>query len=73
MMIKDGAKNASILAIFNAIAQRVWVLDKNKPWRSWPGLLHSVDKTTAPLDQSGGDFFKKIRPAGCQGCFAHGF
>jgi len=73
MMIKGGAKNASILVVFNAIKQRVCVLTKNKPWRYWPGLLHSVDKTTAPLDQSGGDFFKKIRPAGCQGCFAHGF
>jgi hypothetical protein len=54
----SGVKNASILVVFNAIMQRGWVLDKHKPRLSGPGMLHSVDTITAPLDLSGGDFFK---------------
>ena len=38
MMIKNGAKNASILVIFNAIAQRVWVLDKKQALALLAGL-----------------------------------
>jgi len=38
MIIKNGAKNASILVIFNAIAQRVWVLDKKQALALLAGL-----------------------------------
>ena len=38
MMIKGGAKNASILVVFNAIAQRVWLLDKRQALALLAGL-----------------------------------
>jgi len=38
MMIKGGANNASILVVFNAIALRVWVLDKKEALALLAGL-----------------------------------
>ena len=38
MMIKGGAKNASILVVFNAIEQRIWVLDKKQASALLAGL-----------------------------------